>query len=70
MSKRLSAVLPDPATRPTISVDEAAAILGISRNSAYEGVKVGEIPSIRVGRRRLVVTAALRRKLQVDDPAA
>ncbi len=38
----------------TISVDEAAARLGISRGLAYESVHRGEIPSIRLGRKILV----------------
>jgi excisionase family DNA binding protein len=48
-------------------VDEVAAALGISRASAYEGVKTGDIPCIRVGRRFLVPTAAVRRLLQLDS---
>jgi excisionase family DNA binding protein len=49
-----------------MQVDDVAATLGISRASAYEGVKTGEIPSIRIGRRFLVPTAAVRRLLQLD----
>ena len=41
----------------TISVDEVAQILGISRNSAYEAVKREEIPVIRIGRRIRVVVS-------------
>ena len=33
-----------------MSVDEAAEILGVSRNCAYEAVKRGEIPTLRIGR--------------------
>lgn len=62
------ATVPDPRERPTVTVEEAAVILDISRPSAYEGVRSGEIPSFRVGRRILVPTAALRRMLQLDDP--
>ena len=52
--------LPDPRIRPpTLSVEDAAGLLDISRASAYQGVKSGEIPCIRVGRRILVPTAAL-----------
>jgi excisionase family DNA binding protein len=47
----------------TISVDEAAAILGVERHTAYAGVKRGEIPSIRVGRRIRVPVPALKRML-------
>jgi len=37
--------------RPTCSVDEFAEIMGISRNPAYEAVKRGDVPSIRIGNR-------------------
>ena len=50
---------PDPRQKPTLSVEDAAGLLKISRASAYQGVKAGEIPSIRVGRRIPVPTAAL-----------
>ena len=49
------------------SVDEAAETLKISRNSAYEGVKKGEIPSIRVGKRILVLWGPFMRKLGVKE---
>ena len=35
----------------TITVDQAAEILQLSRDSVYEGVKRDQIPSLRVGRR-------------------
>ena len=38
----------------TITVDEAAFYLGISRNSAYEAVRRNEIPNIRIGRRIVI----------------
>ncbi len=38
----------------TITVDEAAEILGLGRCSAYAGVANGEIPHIRIGKRILV----------------
>jgi excisionase family DNA binding protein len=49
--------------RLTLTVEEAAATLGISRAFAYEAVRRGEIPSIRIGRRVLVPQAALARML-------
>ncbi len=49
--------------RMTVSVEEAAVIIGISRGSAYEGVRKKEIPSIQIGRRVLVSLAPLRRLL-------
>ena len=43
-----------PVQRLTYSVDEAAEILGISRASAYEAVRKGEIPHIKIGKRILI----------------
>ena len=48
----------------TLSVEETAKVLGIGRNSAYEGVRTGEIPSIRIGKRILVPRLALERILE------
>jgi excisionase family DNA binding protein len=44
---------------PVLTVDEAKEVLRISRASAYEGVRSGVIPSIRIGRRILVPRARL-----------
>ena len=52
-------MLPDPQMEPTVSVERAGEVMGIARGSAYQAVKNGEIPVIRVGRRLLVPTAAL-----------
>jgi excisionase family DNA binding protein len=41
--------------RATLTVDEAAAVLGISRKAAYEGVHAGRIPALRVSSKRIVV---------------
>lgn len=59
--RRIMAANLDP--RITLTVDQVSVLLGVSRVSAYEGVKSGEIPSIRVGRRILVPRAALERML-------
>jgi excisionase family DNA binding protein len=45
--------------RKTLTVEEAAEALGIGRTLAYEAVRRGEIPTIRIGRRLLVPRAAL-----------
>ncbi|MEM7339785.1 MAG: helix-turn-helix domain-containing protein [Actinomycetota bacterium] len=45
--------------RRTYTVAEAAEILGISRSLAYECVKSGEIPSLRLRGRVVVPVAAL-----------
>ncbi len=47
----------------TVSVDQAAAELGISRASAYNAVRRGEIVSIRIGGRVLVLRAEFERLL-------
>jgi excisionase family DNA binding protein len=60
----------DPAVAPTLSVDEAANVLGVGRSTAYTAVHSGEIPSIRVGKRIRVPTAAVRRMLDLDPLAA
>lgn len=56
--------------REIYTVDEAGAKLGLSRNSAYEAVRRGEIPSIRIGRRILVPKAAFDRLLERGGEAA
>lgn len=56
-----------PAEREDCLVDtvaEAGALLGISRAFAYELVARGELPVIRLGRRRLVPKTALNALVQ------
>ncbi|MEU6701551.1 helix-turn-helix domain-containing protein [Pseudonocardia sp. NPDC046786] len=38
----------------TYSVEQVAEMLGVARGVAYEQVRSGEIPAIRVGRRWLI----------------
>jgi excisionase family DNA binding protein len=56
-------------TRETLTVAEAAKVLGIGRGSAYEAVKRGELPVVRLGKRLVVPRAALERLL-AGAPAA
>jgi hypothetical protein len=54
----------DPAA--SLTPDEAHRIVGrdkISRSAWYAGIKRGEIPSIRIGKRILIPKFALRRML-------
>jgi excisionase family DNA binding protein len=46
-------------SRLTMTIPEAAKLLGLSRNGAYEAAKRGEIPAIRIGGRILVPRHAL-----------
>ena len=50
--------------RKTITVPEAASMLGVSRNLAYEAVRRGELPAIRVGRRLVVPLKAIEELLE------
>lgn len=55
---------------PTMSVSTAGEVLGISRGAAYRGAASGDIPTIKIGRRLLVPTAALRRMLEGEPREA
>ena len=48
----------------TLNVTQAAQQLGLSRNSVYQGVLAGDIPSVRVGKRILIPVRALERMLE------
>ena len=49
----------------TMTVPEAAKALGISRNLCYELARRGELPVIRLGEKRLVISRiALERMLE------
>jgi excisionase family DNA binding protein len=52
------AELPD-----VLTVEEAARVLRVGRNAAYELVRQGVVPSIRLGRRLLVPKLGLLRLL-------
>jgi excisionase family DNA binding protein len=61
-----TSLVPPAADRPTMQVDAVAKALGLSRAAAYNAIQTGEIPSLRIGRRIVVPTAAVRRMLQLD----
>jgi excisionase family DNA binding protein len=63
-------MIPPAEDRPTLRVEEVAAILQISRSTAFECCARGEIPTLRFGRRIAVPTAALRRMLGLDGEGA
>lgn len=52
--------------RITLTVTEAAKLLGISRNLCYEAVARGEIPVVRVGKRILIPKVVFERLLIGD----
>ncbi len=57
------------ATAKTMTVEEAAKVLSIGRNQAYDGVNRGEIPHVRIGKRILVLREPLERMLAGEGPA-
>ena len=76
MSEALTSGLTEPMIeRLTFTVDEVAALLGISRSGAYDSIARGEIPSLNIGRRVLVprepfleLVRCARRRRRPDDP--
>ncbi len=54
--------------RLCVTVPEAAKMLGISRNFAYQLVREGKLPSIRFGKRILIPIAALEKMLENGGP--
>lgn len=48
------------------SIEEAGAMIGLGRNSAYEAARKGDIPTIRIGRLWIVPKAAWLQKLAQD----
>jgi excisionase family DNA binding protein len=53
----------DPGQAVVLTVEEAARFLRISRGSAYEAARRGDLPTVRIGRRLLVPRVALDRLL-------
>jgi excisionase family DNA binding protein len=51
---------------PTISVEHAAKLLGVSRSAAYRAVAAGQLPNLRLGRRIYIPTARLLAMLGVS----
>jgi excisionase family DNA binding protein len=55
------------ADRVTLTVEEAAALLGLGRSATYEAARRGDIPTRRLGRRVVVPVPALLSWLGVQD---
>lgn len=53
--------------RKTYTVTEMAAVLGIGRTAAYEAVRTGQVPALKIGKRVVIPRVALERLL--SDPA-
>ena len=53
--------------RITLTIPEAARLLGIGRSAAYEAAKTGDIPTAKFGRRIVVPLAKLERLLGLQE---
>ena len=62
--------MPNPYLVPTVSIEQAADLLGVGRAAGYKGVKSGDIPSIKIGKRRRVRVADLYAMLCLPLPSA
>src|SRR5205823_2473927 len=61
--------LPDPRVDPVLTVVEAGALLKLSRSASYRAAHRGDLPTIHLGSRLLVPTAALWRLLGYEPPS-
>lgn len=52
--------------RRTVNIDDAARMLGFSRNTTYQLVREGRLKSVRYGRRIVIPLAAIDRFLGDD----
>lgn len=52
---------------PTMTVEQAGELLGISRRSAYRAASTGELPTIKLGRRLLVPTMRVLEMLGLSE---
>jgi excisionase family DNA binding protein len=57
------AAVPNDLNAVTYRIEEAAKLLGIGRNTAYEAAKTGQLPTVRIGKRLLVPKVALEKLL-------
>ena len=58
---------PSPPPRMAYSVTEAAAALGVSKTLIYQMIRRGELPSVKIGARRVVPVAAIHELLGQRD---
>jgi len=70
MTDHTASNVPTAAERPWVTVAELAAILGVADHTAYEAVRIGQVPSFRIGRQYRIPTAGLRALLGLEDVAA
>lgn len=52
--------IPDPESVPTLDIPVAGGFFGLGRAASYAAAKRGDLPTITMGRRKVVPTARLR----------
>ena len=55
--------------RLTVSVEDAAAMVGIGRTTLYAALGNGSLPSLKIGNRRLIRVDALRAWIAAHEAA-
>ena len=70
MSRPEPLTVEDLRRRPTITVREYAAFVGVSKDTAYEAAQRGELRVLRLGMRILVPTAPVLESLGLDADIA
>ena len=68
MSTRIAAELVE--LPPTITVERAARLLGLSRSAAYRAAATGQLPTLSFGRRLVVPTFRLMQMLGIPVEGA
>ncbi|MGD0247850.1 MAG: helix-turn-helix domain-containing protein [Candidatus Limnocylindrales bacterium] len=53
-----------------LSVDEAAAALGVARSTTYHEIQAGRLHSLKIGKRRMISTTTLRDYIEAAGSAA
>lgn len=59
-------MIPRPEDTPLLKAAEVANVLGWSLTAVHDAVIRGELPELRIGRRRFIPTGPLRRTLGID----
>lgn len=67
-SIRSTPVRPGDAERQTLSIREAGAILGVCDTIAYRMARSGQLPTVPVGKRKVVPKISLQKMLDVPVP--
>ncbi len=68
-TQAISLRLADIEDQATITVEEAATLLGLGRSAAYEAVRRGQLPARRLGRRLFIPVPAFLEWLGIERSA-